>query len=94
MFWVVLPGTETTSWSVPWMTTVAWVTPDPLTRSVMICFASSIWECFGVVWFVVEAVKTICWPPARSMPSRGVCRCPGQKTIAYSTATIAKRARK
>ena len=39
-----LPGIETTSWSLPWITTVASVTPVPLTRSVMICLACDMLE--------------------------------------------------
>ncbi len=78
---LVLPGIEMTIWSVPWMTTVASVTPDPLTRFSMICLAWFIDDFDGVLPASVFAVKITCVPPTRSSPSFGVCRWLGQNTI-------------
>ena len=70
-------GISTTSWSLPWTTTVAPVTPVPLMRS------SRIWRAWvicdevgGGEPFGVWAVKITRMPPTRSMPSLGVCREP------------------
>ena len=76
----VPPGIDTTSWSSPWMTTVASVTPVPLTRSSMICLACSMAEVDGVLPCGAFAWKITCWPPTRSRPSFGVWRSPGRKT--------------
>src|SRR5579875_3387148 len=51
------PGIDTTSWSVPWMTTVASVTPVPLTRSSRICLAWFMLSLVGAVPLSVFAVK-------------------------------------
>jgi hypothetical protein len=54
---LVPPGTDTTIWSVPWMTTSAPETPVPLTRSAMICLACCMEELLGVDPFGVLAVN-------------------------------------
>jgi hypothetical protein len=76
------PGIDTTIWSAPWTTTVASVTPVPLTRSSMIALAWFIDAADGVAPFGVRAVKVTCVPPTRSMPRRGVCRSPGHRARA------------
>jgi hypothetical protein len=90
----VLFGTETTSWLLPCRTTVASVTPELLTRSVMIDCACAMALDGGVLPSVVFAVKMTWVPPSRSRPSFGVCRVPGQKTARYRTATSASSAEK
>jgi hypothetical protein len=90
----VPPGIETTIWSLPSTTTVAWVTPLPLTRSSMIALAWFIADSDGVLPSGARAVKVICLPPTRSMPSFGVCFSPGQNASPYRRTKIAPRARK
>ncbi len=53
----VPPGIDTTSWSLPWITTVASVTPVPFTRSWMMCCACSIDDLDGALPFGVFASK-------------------------------------
>ena len=74
MSWVFLPGIETTIWLLPWITTSASVTPEPLTRSSMICRASLIADFDGALPLGAFASKMTCLPPSRSRPSLGVCR--------------------
>jgi hypothetical protein len=87
-------GMSMMSWLPFWMATVDSVTPVPFTRLVMICFAWVIEDDDGLVLLGVLAVKVTSVPPTRSMPSLGVCRAPGQKTIVYSTARIRSSAKK
>src|SRR6266487_2664800 len=94
MSWVFLPGIDTTIWLLPWMTTSASVTPEPLTRSSMICRASLMADFDGVLPLGALASKMTCLPPSRSRPSLGVCRWPGRKTRPYSTAMMVSSARK
>jgi hypothetical protein len=87
------PGIETMIWSDPWIWTVAWVTPVPLTRSARMLRACCMLSLGGVAPFCSLAVNTTCVPPTRSMPSFGVCREPNP-TIEYRIASRTARARK
>ena len=56
----VAPGMDTTSWSLPWITTVASVTPVPLTRFSRIVLASFMDVLDGVFPPGALAVNTTC----------------------------------
>lgn len=87
-------GISTISWSLPWTTTVAPVTPVLLMRSSRICLACVICadvtdgEPFGVC--VVKITRT---PPTRSRPSLGVWRAL-KATMEYRTTKMPSMAKK
>jgi hypothetical protein len=92
---VLVPlGISTTSWSLPWTTTVEPVTPVVLMRSSRICRAWVICEDVGGGEpFGVCALKITRTPPTRSRPSFGVCLEP-KATTEYRSTRIAARAMK
>ena len=79
---------------VPSSTTSAPLTPSPLTRSSMICWACSSCSRGGSAPVSVRATSVTRVPPCRSMPSLGAARpSPVKNTSAYSTTTTPTNAR-